>query len=323
MALKDLENTLANNYQQNTGSDFMSKFLQTGQVVSGFINPLANLGFGIGNSLYQSYLNNKQMEREDNAVSRRMADLSANGINPLMAVTGNVSGASSSSGSIAPTPQISQDFNNMVKDYEAQKLARLNYNNSLVALQIQNMELNHKKDMLEQTKKEWNDTWYKRHAEENQYKLNALGVSGFDSLSHTPSNIEQALMSIARALGGQLANNITEGTYKHVSTDDTQGTIYPTLPHRPSDSEIDWSQSKKEFFSSWSTYTDNQLLTFKGNLKSQGVDYTYDKNKRRLTVSHNGQNSVIYNNISANYKDIIEYLCYYAFAHKIDPKVKK
>lgn len=59
---------------------------------------------------YQKELNQTMMSREDTAIQRRMADLKASGLNPLLAL--GTPGASASSGTVGTAPQFDTSLQN-------------------------------------------------------------------------------------------------------------------------------------------------------------------------------------------------------------------
>lgn len=85
-----------------------------GSILSG-VSDIVNLGFSISNANYQKRLQKKIFQREDTAVQRRVADLKAAGLNPVLAA----GSAAGSGGTVAVnTPQLSDPTDKLSMAYD-------------------------------------------------------------------------------------------------------------------------------------------------------------------------------------------------------------
>lgn len=74
---------------------------------------------------YQKWLNKELMEREDNAISRRVKDMVRSGINPVLSV-GNGASSSAGTGYIAPQHEKMEKFQSMLAMAQAMQQLEIN-----------------------------------------------------------------------------------------------------------------------------------------------------------------------------------------------------
>lgn len=203
---------------------------------------IANKNFGLQQEQfqYQKDLNELQMQREDNAMQRQVADLQAAGFSPLAAIGGSGSAAGSLNAGSAPQydgsgigaaagqyldiarqyASLHADLNSKNNNEKlgarmalAQMKADLNFKGQNMATQYFNAAVNAKNkklqnESLEQdiTTKKYQNDWYKEHG----YSQTSLAtvISDFlnrDDLKQTKEKFAQILAGGLSALGEALA----------------------------------------------------------------------------------------------------------------------
>lgn len=138
----------------------------------GAIGSIANTFLANKQFKYQKELNERQMQREDNAVQRRAADLEAAGLSKTLAAG---SAASTTPGTAGPAPQVDTSFVNdayrLASDLAQQRanIGNTEANEMLLRAKARAQEQQTGFDMAEEARKQekhmydmYNQEWYKR-----------------------------------------------------------------------------------------------------------------------------------------------------------------
>lgn len=160
---------------------------------------------------YQKQLNDKIMEREDNAMQRQVADLQKAGLSPLMVTNGaNATPLTSATAPQKDTSGINQAIQNMTSAYNDYYTRRLNRQNfalqnrvqtaqsytQLAESKLQLQKMNIEKQILDTDLK-----YYKSHPERNlgiqQALLNIISLfldkNGSSAISELKDNVKKVL----------------------------------------------------------------------------------------------------------------------------------
>lgn len=199
---------------------------------------------------YQKQLNDKIMEREDNAMQRQVADLQKAGLSPLMASSGSsATPLTSASAPQRDTSQINQAMNNMFSAYNDYYTRRLNRQNFALQNRVQTAQaytqlaeskLNMEKAKIEKSILETDLKYYKNHPERNlgiQQILANLAAKYLENNFSTPGNTTE-LPEIKTAINNALESGSNIGR----STNN-----YPTIKQIKKDQGKILSESARKY----------------------------------------------------------------------------
>lgn len=264
--------------------------------IVGAIGTLGTLGLGIGQNIWQGFLNNKQMQREDNSLQRKMLDAQLAGINPLIAVSG-VTGAGASAGTVGTTPQISNDFYNSLTDSENMRLARMQYNNSVAELKLKSLQ-------LRQSIQEWKDMGFQREALRNQYANNAFG-SKYEYLYDNPTrgSWQMALYDLGRKYLDSHPIDVSPDFGGRVNVPGQPDKVgFPTSSNvsgylTSSKEKQDIKDKLENLYKTQPSVAERQLQAQLNNLESEGVYFEFDSKKNRTVLHRPGYSDLIYKHV--------------------------
>lgn len=172
---------------------------------------------------YQKQLNDKIMQREDNAMQRQVADLQKAGLSPLMVSNGaSATPLTSASAPQRDTTQINQAMNNMFSaynDYYTRKLNRQNFalqnrvQTAQAYSQLAESKLNMEKSKIEKSILETDLKYYQNHPERNlgiQQVLMNLAAKYLENNFSTPGDTIN-LPDVKNALNNALESSSNIG----------------------------------------------------------------------------------------------------------------